>query len=60
MNIAKAIEINKSLLDGTYDHRDEDMEAALKLGIEALERIELLQGIAYSPDKSLLPSQTKD
>lgn len=41
MNPPKAIEILNSFLDGTYDHRDEDLEDAVKLGSEALKAIQL-------------------
>lgn len=60
MNIEEAIEINESLLDGTYDHRDEIMEEALKLGIEALKRIRVAREERLTATLSRLPGETKD
>lgn len=60
MNIDKAIEVNKSLLDGTYDHRDEEMEEALKLGIEALHRLKYLREYGGPIGTASLPSETKE
>lgn len=60
MNIDKAIEINQSLLDGTYDHRDEEMEEALKLGIEALKVIRDVRPTDYEAIDAPLPGETKD
>ena len=60
MTINEAIKINKSLLDGTYDHRDESMEAALKLGIEALKRFKTWRFVKSHLASELLPGETKD
>ena len=60
MKIDKAIEINESLLDGTYDHRDEDMEDALKLGIEALKAIRDVRPTGYGAIDEPLPGETED
>ena len=57
MNIDKAIEINKSLLDGTYDHRDEEMEEAILLGIEALKRHKHNKARTFT---LLLPDETEE
>jgi len=55
MRLERAIEINISLLGGTYDHRDKEMGDALKLGIEALKyRLELEQ---TNPEIILEPLQ---
>lgn len=60
MTIDEVIKVNKSFLDGTYDHRDEVMEAALKLNIVALGHIKLLrEHHSWYPD-DLLPGETRD
>lgn len=60
MKLEKAIEINESLLDGTYDHRDEDMEDALKLGIEALKRVREDEYRGTEVPRPLLPGETDE
>ncbi|MCK4721780.1 MAG: hypothetical protein KAT75_00680 [Dehalococcoidia bacterium] len=60
MTIDEAIEINESLLDGTYDHRDGRMEDALKLGIEALVFFKEFQKVTGSHQDARLPSETKE
>ncbi len=59
MTLDEAITINTSLLDGTYDHRDESMEAALKLGIEAMKILRTMKEAGLVPEDSLLPGETK-
>lgn len=60
MTLQEAIEINQSLLDGTYDHRDEKMETALKLLIEAGKRCQYNYLNPQRPDFRLLPGEIKD
>ncbi len=59
MKIDEAIEVNQSLLDGTYDHRDDTMGKALQLGIEALKRIVYLRLDMDCPHWMTLPSETE-
>lgn len=60
MKLSEAIEINKSLLDGTYDHRDEAMENALKLDIQALKRLKDIRKDRYPRDLYPLPGETEE
>lgn len=60
MNLEKAIEINNSILDGTYDHRDEDMETALQLGIEALKWFKEWRAPQYPAPYIRLPGETEE
>ena len=59
MTIDEAIEINQALLNGDYDHRDNVLEDAIKLGIDALkQRLKDLEGNPLL-DGELLPGETK-
>ncbi|KKM03471.1 hypothetical protein LCGC14_1774100 [marine sediment metagenome] len=60
MTIDEAIKITESLLDGTYDHRDENMEDALMLGIGALQRIEWYRSKYRGSINELLPGETEE
>ena len=60
MRIEEAIEINNSILDGTYDHRDEDMEIALKLGIEALKTVREMRHYPFPDGIIQLPGETTE
>ncbi len=60
MTIDEAIKVNESLLDGTYYHRDEDMEDGLRLGIEALKAVRRYRQSGIPPSGWTLPGETKD
>jgi len=60
MKLAKAIEI---LGDSCWDYIPEyelDIRAAIKLGIEALKRIQSLHYYRYKATQKLLPGETED
>jgi len=60
MNIPKAIEINETILDGTFDHRDADMDDAIQLGIEALNFYRLLKAAGGVPPDCFLKGETEE
>ena len=60
MKLNKAIEIVTSFLDGTYDHRDQDLEDAFKLVIEAAKRIRQHRKSGAGWNPALLPGETKE
>jgi len=60
MKLEEAIKVNQSLLDGTYDHRDETMEEALRLCIEAGKFVEDARQITVPYLARLLSGETKD
>ena len=60
MNLEKAIEILEALYDGRMSPSHPIRKDAVKLGIEALKRVESLRGYLFSARHPLLPGETKD
>ena len=60
MNIPKAIEILNSYQAGYLMDKTPDLRDALKLGIEALKRLEHFREVAGGLYSSLLPRETED
>jgi len=59
MKLTKAIEIQEELHDISHDGKDPDWRGAIKLGIEAMKRLEdWRRGRVLNPDL-LLPGETE-
>jgi hypothetical protein len=60
MTIDKAIEILQEDLNHLQEERSPAVNGALKLGIEALNRLKVLRLVINVPYTDLLPGETKD
>lgn len=60
MNIPKAIEILHLLFGHIYEGSELDRDTAIKLGIEALKRLEQNRTLHFVPSLKLLEGETKD
>jgi len=59
MKLEKAIEILADIQDFVEHNGNDDVEAATKLGIEALKKLQIIRGYPHYQWKSLLPGETQ-